>query len=143
MTDPTTLLGIVDVEALVSAFLRAQPEVAALCEDRVYTDMPHERRYPLVLVTRIGGNFVINRPLWLDSSTLQLDTFGGTHKQAHQLLSACLSTMAERMVTNHLQGCVTGVVVEQIAYNPEIDWMDESGHARPRFTSTVNVLTHP
>jgi hypothetical protein len=142
MTAPL-LNPIVDVEALVSSFLRAQPEVTTLCGDRVYTDMPHDRVYPLVLVTRIGGAFVINHPLWLDRASIQLDTYGGTKKQAFTLLDACLSTMAARIVYRHEQGNCTGIEVDQLFYNPEPDSTDEQGHARPRFTVAANVLAHP
>src|SRR5262252_4192079 len=128
MTTPV----LADVEAMVTNFLRNTSEVTTVCGDRIYTDMPHKRTFPLVLVTRIGGNFVINTPLWLDQSTIQLDVFGGTHKQAWTLTALCLSTMAAGLVGAHPEGCCTGIVSGQILYNPEIDWLDEQGHARPR-----------
>lgn len=139
----TTVQPIVDVEAMVSTFLREQPEVTALVGDRVYTDLPHDRTYPLVLLTRIGGGYVISRPLWLINATIQLDTFGGTHKQAFKVAEACLSTMAARMVCQRPEGCCTGVVVDDITYNPEIDFLDSTGHSRPRFTAVASVLAHP
>jgi hypothetical protein len=140
----TVPVAVVDVEAMVSTFLREQTEVTDLCGDRVYTDLPHDRVYPLVLITRIGGGFIINAPfLWLQQASIQLDTFGGTHKQAHRLMEACLSTMVIRMVTQRPEGCCTGVVVDDIAYNPEIDFIDDLGHARPRFTTSASVLAHP
>ena len=134
---------VVDAEALVCNFLRSQSEVTTLCGDRVYTDMPHERTYPLVLVTRIGGTYSITRPLWLDNALVQLDAMGGTHKQAQALMGTCVEVLAGKGIGLHPEGAITGVTPDAIAYNPEPDFIDPQGHARPRFTCTVYVLTHP
>ena len=136
-------MTIVDVEQLLATFLRAQTEVTDLVGDRVYTDLPHDRTYPLVLVQRIGGNHVVQVPMWLDSALVQFDVYGGTHKQAFALMSVCISVIAERAIRAHPEGCVTGVTSDSIAYNPEEDFVDPQGHARPRYTTTVNVLVHP
>ena len=136
-------MPVVDVEQLLTNFLRTQTEVTDVVADRVYTDLPHERVYPMVLIQRIGGAHLINRPLWLDEALVQFDVYGGTHKQAFALMSACLSALAERGIKAHPEGCVTGVTSDSIAYNPEPDFVDDVGHTRPRFTTTVSVLTHP
>lgn len=134
---------MVDIEALLSQFLRAQPEVTAIVADRVYTDLPHDRVYPLVLITRIGGAHSINRPLWLDDAMVQLDVFGGTHRQAYQLMNVTFAVIGARLIGQHAEGCVTNVTSDSIAYNPEDDFIDERGHARPRYTASVIVTTHP
>ena len=133
----------VDVEALVSQFLRSRAEVIALVGDRVYTDLPHQRVYPLVLITRFGGGFIINRPLWLDEAALQLDCFGGTHRQSWNLMATCLELLHNKMLGQFDEGVVTGVITDNAFYNPQEDFFDERGHARPRFTANVTVLTHP
>ena len=136
-------MALVDVEQLLTNFLRAQPEVTAVVADRVYTDLPHQRAYPMVVITRIGGQHLINRPQWLDEALVQFDVLGGTHKQAFALMSSCLGLLVERGIRAHPEGCVTGVTSDSIAYNPEEDFVDGQGHSRPRYTTTVNVLVHP
>lgn len=133
----------VDVEALVSTFLRGQSAVTDLCGDRVYTDLPHKRIYPLIVLTRFAGGFVVNRPMWLEQAQLQLDAFGGTHKQAYNLYATAMGVMAVRLVGEHPEGVVTGVTTESIHYNPQDDFTDDRGHARPRFTVSFTVTAHP
>lgn len=143
MTNPLAL-GLVDVEQLISTFLRQQTEVTDLVSTRIFTDLPHQRVYPLVLITRIGGGFLINHPQWLDEASIQLDVLGGTHKQAEAINATILAVMSQRMIGLHDSiGCCTGVSIESILYNPDIEFTDGVGHARPRYTTTVNVLAHP
>jgi len=133
----------VDVEALVSTFLRGQSAVTALVNDRVYTDLPHQRTYPLVLLSRIAGGFLINRPMWLEQAELQLDAFGGTHKQAWTLQATVMGLLHAQLVGEHADGVVTKVTTESVHYNPQDDFTDDRGHARPRFTVTFTVTAHP
>ena len=57
-----------NTEALVSAFLRDQPEVQTLADDRCYTVIPKAATYPLLRVTLLidqpagGGNVFAFRP---------------------------------------------------------------------------------
>lgn len=135
---------LVDVEALLANFLRAQEEVTALVADRVWTDLPNSRSFPLVLLQRIGGSMAINRPAaYLDRSVVQLDSYGGTHKQAFTVMATCCAVLSDRLVGPHPEGVVTGVQVDGIGYLPDPESDDEAGHARPRFNTTVTVLTHP
>lgn len=138
---PPPITGV-DVEALVSKYLRASPDITALVDDRVYTDLPHDRVFPLVLVQRTGGNFLVTRPLWLEQADLTLSAFGGTHKQAQQLVATCLSTLGG-LRGRHSDGAVTGISVASTAYQPDPDSADTEGHARPRFVAVLSVLTHP
>lgn len=135
---------LVDVEALVTTFLRANAEVVAVVSDRVYTDLPHKPTYPLILATRTGGGFTTSRPLWLDAAEVTVAAYGGTHKVAQSLMSTVLGALtADSFRTNHALGCVTKVSVGEIGYTPEPDSFDEAGHSRPRFTAVVTVVTHP
>lgn len=131
----------IDVEALVANFLRGQTSVTDIVEDRVYTDLPHKREWPLVLVNRTGGGSLYKD--WLEAAEVDVSAYGGTHKLAYLLAGACLSAMTGAMVGAHPEGVVTKVKASATAYEPEPDSQDPQGHARPRFTVSVVVTAHP
>lgn len=131
----------IDVEALVATFLRGQAAVTALVADRVYTDLPHQRTYPLVLVTRTGSTSLYRN--WLEQIDIEISAYGGTHKLAYQLANTCLSAMAADLPGGHADGVVTKFEAASTAYEPEPDSTDPSGHARPRYTCAAVVTAHP
>ena len=134
----------VDVEAMLSRFLREQPEVMAIVDDRVYTDLPHTRTYPLVTLQRTGGGPLINvPPNWLVEAELTIFCYGGTHKLAQSLAATVVDLMHSRLPGSQPEGVVTLVRDADVSYSPEDESADEEGHARPRFQVLVNVLTHP
>jgi uncharacterized protein DUF3168 len=132
---------MIDVEALITTYLRAQTEIVALVADRVYSDMPHERTYPLVLVTRVGGSHIYKNHL--EEADVEISAYGGTHKQAYTLAYTCLSTMASGIVGSHQDGVVTKVKGIAVSYSPEPDSQDPQGHARPRVLLSATVTAHP
>jgi hypothetical protein len=134
---------MIDIEAIVSAFLRDQSELTALVDDRIYTDMPHERTYPLVLFNRTGGGYLTGQPYWLESAQLTFQVFGGTHKQAQVIATACLDAMAGGLRGAYPQGCVTAMRETDLAYEPDVDVFDEKGHSRPRYVLSATVIAHP
>lgn len=131
----------IDIEALVATFLRGQTAVTDITLDRVYTDLPHQRVYPLVLVNRTGGGSLYRD--WLEAAEVEISAYGGTHKLAYTLASACMSIMAAAMVGAHAEGVVTKVKAETVAYNPDVESADPQGHARPRYTVSATVTAHP
>lgn len=131
----------IDIEALVVNFLLAQPSVTAIVAGHVYTDMPHDRVYPVVLVSRTGGGAIYKNHL--ENAEVSISAFGGTHKVAYNLANECLSTMSAALVGAYPEGCVTKVKAEAITYEPEPDSTDPQGHGRPRFTVSVIVTAHP
>jgi hypothetical protein len=134
----------VDVEAMLSRFLREQPEVMAIVDDRVYTDMPHMRAFPLVRLQRTGGGPVISRPAnWLTDAEITFDFYGGTHKVAHSLMRTCLDVITGRLPGPQPEGVVTIVRNMEVVYEPDEESADEAGHGRPRFQVRLNVLSHP
>lgn len=131
----------VDVEQLVAVFLRAQTTVTDLAADRVYTDMPHKREWPLVLVIRTGGRRLYKN--WLEAVDVEISAYGGTHKAAYNLASACITSMASALVGSHTEGVVTKVSAEAVAYDPDPESADQQGHSRPRYTVSAVVTAHP
>lgn len=133
---------MIDIEAILTTYLRAQPTVVALAADRVYTDLPNERTYPLVVLSRTGGGYVVNRPQWLDAAEVTLNAYGGSHKTAMNLTNACVESLIN-LPGQYAEGCVTVARIQAVAYNPDPESPDEDGHARPRFTATLQIFVHP
>lgn len=131
----------IDIEALISTFLRGQTAVTDLAGPRVYTDMPHKRAWPLVLVTRVGGDMLYKNHL--ENIEVDIAAYGGTHKAAFNLAQACLTSMATTLAGVHTEGVVTKVKAGAVAYEPDTDSADEAGHARPRYTVHATVTAHP
>lgn len=135
-----------NAEALVSAFLRDQPEVAAIVDDRVYTAIPlleqnePEWRFPLVRVVRYGGAPLFSYPLWADRPTLQLDAFGGPKAQAFTLAETCRAALSARVIGKHDEyGVVSDVEFGGMSYVPD----DSFASARPRYLFSLTLTAHP
>lgn len=140
-----TLVLLPDVEQIVSAFLRAQPEVVALVADRVFTDLPADKTYPLVRVVRVAGAPSPRWPAWRDEADLQFDCWGGTKRQALVLARTVEAALVQR-APNHVHaggGVVVDARTSSLAWAPDPDAAATSGSARPRYVLTVSIATHP
>lgn len=133
----------VDIEQLVVNFLRGQSAITDLVGDNVFTDLPHDRtgKFPAILVNRTGGGYRYKQ--WLESAEVSVSCYGGTHKLAQQIASTALSMMDVGMVGRMPEGVVTKVSATSTVYDPEPESVDQQGHARPRFTVALTVITHP
>lgn len=127
-----------DVEALVSAYLRARSEITTLVAQRVYTALPSEPTWPLVRLTRIGGIPVMSRPLRLDAATIQVDCYGGPKALAWEIAETCRAVLAESDRAVHSEGYVTGVQFGPMNYLPDREYSP----AKPRYTFDVDVFVH-
>jgi hypothetical protein len=131
---------VVDTERLLSGWLRAQPEIVALVEDRVYTENPNRAVFPLLKINQIAGNPVFSRPLYLDESLIQLDAYGGPKVQARQLIDTTRELLAERFVGHHVDiGVVTAVNFGDLTYLPD----DGYAPPKPRWIALASIYTHP
>lgn len=131
---------MVDVERLVSAWLRARPEITAIVSDRVVTETPNRAVFPFLRISQIGGAPVWSRPLWLDQSVIQLDAFGGPKVQARALIDAARAALAEDFLGDHPGvGVVTSVLFGDLSYVPDDLWEPP----KPRYAATVSIYTHP
>ncbi len=131
----------VDTERLLSAWLRAQPEIQAIVADRVYTELPTHVVTPALRLTLIGGAPVYSWPLWLDESYVQFDAYGGPKVLARQLIDttrALLSSPAFQTVHTGA-GVVTCVEWLELTYLPD----DGYEPAKPRYVASASVYTHP
>jgi hypothetical protein len=129
-----------DVEGMISRFLRADPDMVAAVDTRVYTDLPHERVYPLVLVQRSGGPPVTG--FTLSKATCTISVFGGRHVEAQQLTSLVLRVL-QALRGPQPEGAVSNITTESTTYTPDPDSPDQAGHARPRYVSEITVTCHP
>lgn len=141
--DPLVILP--NVEAFTSQFLRDQPEVgdaltaAGGDADGVFTAIPKRPTYPLVRVTAITENKLSTRPLWIFRATVQIEAFGGTKAQAHEIGRTCEGVMAARMI-----GVQDDAVVVGVDHGAFIDLPDETFEpAKPRWILTSTITAHP
>lgn len=134
-----TLTTLPDVEKLVSEFLRNQAEVSTAISDRVYTAIPNNPVWPLLLVRRIGGIPRVGRPLAVDEPLVQLDAYGGTKKQAHDLAETTRAVIAERIQGTHDEGVVSWFEFGTFA------WLPDPGYtpARARYIADVTLTVRP
>lgn len=131
---------VVDVERLLSSWLRARPEITAIVDDRVVTVVPNRAVFPFVKITQIAGAPVYSQPLFLDEAYLQIDCYGGPKVQARQLIDLIRHAMSEEFLGLHAGvGVVTSVRFGDLSYIPD----DGYDPAVPRFLAMASVYTHP
>lgn len=130
---------LVDVERLLSAFLRAQDELVDLIDTRVYTALPKDPVFPAVRITRIGGVPVTSLPLWLDSANVQVDVFGGAKATTQEIAETIRWLCSERMLGLHDEGVVTKVRAGALRWLPD----DTYTPAKNRFLIDMTVFTRP
>jgi hypothetical protein len=135
------MIVMVDAERLISAWLRAQPEITAIVGDRVYTDMPSHAVVPLLRLTQIGGAPIGSWPMWLDDAHIQFDAYGGPKVLARQLIDTTRALLSSPAFVGHHPGVgvVTGVDWLELTYLPDDDYEP----AKPRYIASASVFTHP
>ena len=114
-------MSLVDVEALVSQYLRAQSEVTAYVGQRVIRRCPESPTFPCVRIVRIGGAPPMSRPL-VDAAHLQIDVFGGSKATAFDTIDAVREELAK--------------IVDEAAVQP-LGWCVGCGSVRS-FTSPTS-----
>lgn len=139
-TPTPTITLLPDVERLAATWLRNLSDVRAIVGDRVYGAIPAAPTFPLVRLTRIGGEPVLSRPLHLDRAHLQVDCWGGGKAMSRLLAETCRGAFAhEAFIGPHDDGVVSGVVFGAFAYLPD----DSYEPAKPRHFFTVTIYVHP
>lgn len=129
----------VDCERLVSGWLRARPEISAIVDDRVVTEMPNRAVFPLLRLTLIGGAPVFSTPLYLDQAVLQFDAYGGPKVVARSLIDAVRAALATDLSGTQPAGVVTGVRFHELLYQPDVEY----DPPKPRYVSSASIYTHP
>lgn len=129
----------VDVERLLSSWLGAQPDIAAIVEDRVVTELPNRAVFPLLRLSLIGGAPITSQPLYLDRSYIQFDCYGGPKVQARTLMDTTRSLIDTGFPGAHPVGVITGVEWAEARYLPD----DGYDPAKPRFVAAAFIYSHP
>lgn len=131
---------MVDVERLVSGYLRSKTEITDLVADRVYTEIPSRATFPLVRLSLIGGAPRFSHPLYLDEAVIQLDAYGGPKVQARQIVDAARTVLADQWFrTRHELGVVSDVRFGELSYIPD----DTFDPPKPRYVAEVSFVVHP
>jgi Protein of unknown function (DUF3168) len=128
-----------DVERLVSSYLRAHPDVAALVVDRVYTAFPREAVLPLALVQRIGGVPPLSHPLVVDEAQLQVDAYADGKAAAWELLTTLLAAFDELEGAVLPEGSIAAVRQGAIRYEADETFTP----SKPRYLFDVLLTTRP
>lgn len=134
-----TVTLLPDIERLLSQFLRDQDEIDTLVDDRVYTALPKDPTWPLLLVRRVAGAPRLSRPLHVDAPIVQLDAYADTKAAAHELMATARAVIAERVEGTHALGVVSGVTFGSMSWLPDPSYTP----ARPRFVGDMTLTVHP
>lgn len=125
-----------DPERIVSAFLRAQPELVDALDDRVYTTMPKDKTYPLVVLTRWGGEPPRSGPLSVEAADVQFDVWADRKKQAQDVAQLVRALLAQRLPAgDSTGGWVTGAASSAMRYAPD-EMVDPP---RPRYVFSARL----
>lgn len=134
-----------NMEALVSDFLRNQPELAALIttqssgEVRVYTALPKDRTFPLVRVTQLLDT-PAGAPLWAIAYEIQIDAWGGSKADAFRIANLCRALIDSRLAGEYAgRGIVNGSSPGALLDLPDEDFLP----AKPRWLFTSTIHAHP
>ncbi len=127
-----------NMEKLVSAFLRDQPEIVALVDDRVWTSVPKGAQYPGIRVTQLDHE-AFTGPSWGGIFYLQVEAFGGTKAQAFTTAATAFAVMSARLVGVHDDGVVNGVNSRGLQDLPD----EDHEPAKPRFLFSSAITARP
>ena len=131
-----TLLLLPDAVQVVTGFLRAQPEVRRLVDDRVYSVLPQKPTWPAARIVQWSEQSAIDRPLVLVTAACQIDAWAHRKVEASYLGRTVRAALAERLVEQR-SGLVSAVTFGTVADAPDTDY--EPALPRYRFDIFVTV----
>ncbi|MEM9609929.1 MAG: DUF3168 domain-containing protein [Actinomycetota bacterium] len=129
-----------DVAKVVSEYLRTDAGVTAIGAERVWTLLPTNKVYPLLLVRRAGGSYRDDIG-WQQGAIVQLWALADRRADAQALAQAALDAMTVANQATHDGAVVTGVDLGTIRDEPDSE-MNE-GKPRPGVSAFVTVYVHP
>lgn len=100
-----------DALALTIGWLKTQSELVALVGTRVMSKLPASKTWPLVRVSRIGGNETYGTASWVHDPLLQFDCFAGpggesTSFAVARVVSALMSQRFDGQIVSGSFGAV-------------------------------------
>lgn len=105
-----TVRTLPDAVRALSEFLRADPDVAALVGDRVYSALPTAPTFPCVRLARIGGQVRSLPAYHLESTLIQVEALGGSRHSSWLLAETCRAVIAQRLAGTVDVGPDTAVI---------------------------------
>jgi hypothetical protein len=131
-----------DVVKMAVAFLRAQPEVVALCgaPTSIRGKLIKNTVYPAVRITRISDEPVMVQPFYIEAVRVQFDCYGGNNRQAERLAQAVRNVLMHRAV-NHQndEGVIVKVVPRGMSDTPD----ETQTPARERYILELEMHVRP
>lgn len=125
----------VDIEPLVVNAMLDDAGVASLVSDRVYTALPPAARYPLLIVSRVGGltDFLGH----LDGAILQFEAWAKDRDTAGDLARAALNAALA------MQGSFTEGVVSGARPFTGLGYLPDPPTSTPRYLFRLELYAHP
>jgi hypothetical protein len=143
MTNTDTFVVLPDVVQMVTNFLRAQTELTQLVGSRIYSILPGDRTYPLLVVTQVADLPMMTRPWWGVQTDLQLQGYDLASNTARHVVEVTRSLLAQRSMTAHAEGSISWVTFANLAIVPDTSVLTTSGRPIPRWITTATVTAHP
>lgn len=138
----TLELVMPDVVKMMVAFLRAQPEVVALCgaSASIRGRLEPNTVYPAVRITRIGDEPINEVPFIVEAVRVQFDCWGGNNRQAERLAQAVRNVVMARGI-NHAndEGVMTKAIPRGLSDLPD----DSQVPARERYVLELEIWVRP
>lgn len=122
-----------DAEAVVTTRLRAELTVP------VFTELPHDAEATVVTVRRIGGLPAVRQRL--DAAEIQVDVWGITKAEAHDVAQAARVALMEtgNTVVSYDGGSAAVTGVDD---SSGMAWLPDPTSKRERYTFTVRLYLH-
>lgn len=128
-----------DVERLLVEWALAHDEIAAIFDDRIYTEIPgRDPGWPLLRFQRFGGG-PTDRVAWLDAPRIQVDVWGGPKSTARLGMATVLGHLASDLPGAHDDAVVSAVEVGAMQWLPDPSFSTP----RPRYSADVVVWLRP
>ncbi len=130
---------LVDVEALLGNYLRADPDVTALAGTGVSPELPPEldSELPYLQLWRLPGSTVTDETQHLERSRVQFASWAVDRADALDLARAACAALRDA-TGSYSEGIVTGVELETTPY-----WSPDPDTDTPRYLWTAALFVHP
>lgn len=135
------MVTVIDIESALIAWMRADADVTAVFDQRIYGAFPAKPTWPALRITRVGGAPPHNRPLTHDRALIQIDAFAASG-DPHGKATASLGIEAAKDAIERAYGIDVGggVVIGGTAYLSTVYDPDASyTPAAPRYRADVFV----
>ena len=125
-----------DIEAIVAYELRTQLSA------RVYSSIPENPTFPLIIVKRIGG--IPSDRIRLDSASLQIEIWGNSKSEAFDLAASARKTVfgLEPKVCTTGAGYPVNAIVTGVSDSLGLTWLPDPVTDKDRYIFGLLVFAH-